>query len=96
MGRKRKDRTAEVMEELYRLIAARPDGVVEALLAGTPPEELSAIAAVKCKRGADGACEWEIKPVDRLKAIELYLKYREGAPEPAGPSPGVVVEYDYG
>ena len=95
MGKKKKDWTPEVMEELVCMIRARPDKVLAALEEGRAAEELAAVASVKCKRGADGECEWEIKLADKLKAIELFLKYRDGGEEPEAPG-GIVVNYDYG
>ncbi|MBO5111422.1 MAG: hypothetical protein J6D21_11995 [Clostridia bacterium] len=97
MGKRKKDRTAEVLEELVEIIRAKPDGVIDALNEGRASEELTAVSAIKCKRGTDGGCEWEIKLVDKLKAIELYLKYGDGhGEEREAPTSGFVVDYDYG
>lgn len=95
MGKKKKDRSEEVMEVLLAIIRARPDGVLAALEAGEAAEELAAVSHVKCKRGTDEVSEWEIKMADKLKAIELYLRFRDGAAVPEAPA-AMRVEYDYG
>lgn len=83
------------MEELVRIIRATPAEILRALMAEETVPAFSALAAVKCKRGADGSSEWEVKTADKLKAIELYLRFSGGA-DAADASPGVTVEYDYG
>lgn len=94
MGRKKKNFDDEVMDELFRIIRASPERMLRALEAGEEVPEVSALAAVKCKRGADGSCEWEIKTADKLKAIELYLRHRCGVEATGGMD--VQVDYDYG
>ena len=96
MGRKKKDRSEEVMEVLLAIIRARPDGVLAALEAGDAAEELAAVSHVKCKKGSDEIAEWEIKMADKLKAIELYLRFRDGAPAVDHAPAAMRVEYDYG
>ena len=96
MGRKKKDRSEEVMEVLLAIIRARPDGVLAALEAGEATEELAAVSHVKCKKGSDEVSEWEIKMADKLKAIELYLRFRDGASAVPDAAAAMRVEYDYG
>ena len=95
MGRKRKNTDGEVMEELVRIIRASPAEILRALMAEETVPDCSALATVKCKRSADGSSEWEVKTADKLKAIELYLRF-SGGKDAGGLSPGVTVEYDYG
>ena len=86
----------EMLSELARIARADTDAVVTAIRAGEVPPDLAAVSAVKCKRSSDGACEWEVKTVDRLKAIELYLKYAVDRGGESPPAEGLLVDYDYG
>ena len=94
--KKKEDLYGEMLAELARIARAETDGMVDAIREGQVPADLTAVSAVKCKRASDGACEWEIKTVDRLKAIELYLTYAGGRGGEAPPSEGILVDYDYG